>query len=241
MTQTKVFLPQSIRPVPTARHRKRHRVPVVPGLIILFLFLLIGGSFLWRIDSIEISGCSALPSCAAANIQQLKGTWVPGLDLAWVRAQLETWPGIRDIEVRLELPGRLVIGTVPDEIRASIQIGNAWHAVNPRGDIGQSLDLAETPVLKDFPLQEPVIRQALDTGNNLVKKLGGRLLEIRWITPQDFQMKLEVPGRSAPLLLRIQPTGKPEENPFIETLISNKKILWADLRRSDRVVIRELL
>jgi len=241
MTQTEVFLPKSIRPLPATGLRKKRHIPIIPGVIILFILLLIGGSLFWRVDSIEISACPALPPCAATNIGQLKGAWVPGLDLGWVRAQLETWPGIRDIEVRLELPGRLKIQVVPDKIRASIQIGLTFHALGSRGEIGQSLEPAEAPLLRNFPLHAPIIKRALDTGEDVAKKLGGRLLQIRWITPRDLQMKLEIPGRTAPLILRIQPSGKPEENPFLDTLINDQKILWADLRRPDRVVVRELL
>lgn len=239
MAQTPTFLPNSIRP--TVKIRRKRQFSILPFLSILFALLISVGLSSWRIRRIDSQGCEGLPVCVAENLQSLKGSWVPTLDLDEVRRGMDHWPGIRGCEVNLKLPGTLKARAVASQVAASMQTGHGWHAISPTGEIGRHLEHPVSPVLAGIPPRQNALRRTLAAGDRLKQGLQAELIAIHWISPEDLELDMRFSPEGPRLQLRVLPEGSPVEQWCFKYLRNRKKSTWVDLRRSDRVVLRELL
>ena len=240
MSNAPVFLPDRIRPRPGTTRRKRNRRPPLTLATLLAVVFAGIALFNWRIDEVRIASCPGLPPCVAENFRALEGTWVPALDLEALQKLINCWPGIQNCDISLQLPGRLVIRASATPVAASIQTSRGWHAVSPEGEIGRSLDRAVFPVLENFPLEPAQLRRGLETGKRTAEALDGKVLLLRWISPDDIEIQLEFAHREKELYLHVLPEGGPAENWFYTHFENLEQTIWADLRRPDRIVVREL-
>ncbi len=242
MPDGQTFLPASLRPTPQAP-RSRTRSPIrwwlSAGVITTFCVgagILLAG---WRLNAVEITTCTGLPASAVVNLEDLRGTWIPSLDLDKIRQNVETWPGIAGVAVELKLPATLRIQALPDEICASVQIGRTWRGVTCNGALGRRLAEPNFPTLEHFDLDEVDLRSALSTGTRLCNGTIGRLVSIRKITPSDYEVTIAthiLPD--TPSIVRVLPQGAPAEQWWHEAALSGRAPAWADLRLDHRIVIR---
>lgn len=242
MPDGQTFLPASLRPTPQAP-RSRTRSPMrwwlSAGAIVT---LCVGAGILlagWRLNAIEVTTCTGLPASAVANLEDLRGSWIPSLDLDEVRQNVETWPGIDGVAVELKLPATLRIQALPDEICASVQMGRTWRGVTCNGTLGRRLAEPNFPILENFDLGESDLRSALSTGTRLCDGTIGRLLSVRKITPSDYEVTIATHTLpDTPSIVRVLPQGAPSEQWWHETALSGRAPAWADLRLDHRIVIR---
>ena len=107
---------------------------------------------LWRVRAVDVSGCAGLPAAVRSSIEELEGRPALMVSPQWVRRQLEVWPEVAAVEVRLELPKH------PEGLRVTLgspRIGDdrsGWHAVTESGAVGGRLDGPIFPVLEDIPV-----------------------------------------------------------------------------------------
>jgi len=241
MAQTGVFLPGRFRPQPPVRRKQRRPKVFFLRLAVAVVLLLPAVSYFWRIDSVDLSGAPDLPPCVRNNLNALEGTWIPGIDLQRIRGLVDCWPGVKDVEIGIRLPGCLWVRTTVPEIRGCLRVGRTWHAVYLSGRIGNRIDTPVDPVLRGFSGKPREIRKALKAGEWVSGATGGRVLEMRWITPEDLKVVIEMAGRDRPLILDIFPEESPAETGNLQEVVTNPAVVWADLRMSDRIVIRELM
>ena len=64
------------------------------------------------------------------------------LDLGWVRAHVESWPGVSSVEVALELPATLRVVASRAVVEASRPVGRGWHAVAADGSLHVTVTVA---------------------------------------------------------------------------------------------------
>ena len=242
MPDGQTFLPASLRPTPQAPHsrtRKPIRWGLQAGAITAFFVgagILLAG---WRLNTVEIKSCPGLPASAVVNLEDLRGSWIPSLDLDEVRQTVENWPGVTGVTVELELPATLRIQAPPDEICASVPMGRTWRGVTCNGALSRRLAEPGFPVLENFDLDESELRSALATGTRLCDGTIGRLLSIRKITPSDYEVTIAtriLP--ETPSIVRVVPQGAPSEQWWHTAALSGQAPSWADLRSDHRIVIR---
>ncbi len=239
MTPTPAFLPESLRPVPKKPRRRRRRKPLLLGVALIVLGLISGGLYLWRVEEIRLESCPGLPSCVSKNLQSFRGAWIPTLDLDSLRRQVDCWPGIRKCEISLRLPGEIFIRAEADTVAASFRTGLSWRALSPRGEVGRRIERPFPPVLDGFPLLASEMRRGLNAGETLARKLHGKARALRWITPEDLEVSLELDDSAPPVTLRVDPGKDSAGERAVNYLRKLKNVVWADLRQPDRIVIRE--
>ena len=240
MTNAPVFLPESLRPRPgKPRRKKRARRPLVVVAVFLGISLAFLALFKWRISEVRIESCPALPACVAENLEAMRGSWVPALDLGKMQHLIDCWPGVGDCDISLQLPGTLLVRASAAPVAASIPTGHGWHALSPDGEIGRCLGRAVFPVLENFPPDAAELRRGLAAGKRVADGVGGKILSLRWISPDDLELRLEKGKRGRKLVLHVLPEGGPAENWFYRHLRDQENTMWADLRQADRIVVRE--
>ncbi len=239
------FLPLSLRPVPQAAPRASVRRPARVWLrIAAVTAIFIGvGVFLagWRLEAVEATGCAGLPPSAKLNLEDLRGRWIPALDLDQIRQDFERWPGVAEVTVELQLPETLRVRAIPDEICASIPTGRAWRGITCDGVLSRHLGRPKLPLLLGFDGGEGDFQSALSIGNRLSDDTIGHLLSIRKVTPLDYELtiRLGVPPRTTSII-RVLPQGSRSEQWWRTAAFSGQAPAWADLRFDRQVVIRRL-
>jgi len=241
VTNAPVFLPDSLRPRPgkprKPRRKNRARRPLVAATVFLAVSLAGLALFNWRVSEVRIESCPALPACVAANLKAMRGAWVPALDLEEMQHLIDCWPGVGDCDISLQLPGTLLVRASAAPVAASIRTGCRWHALSPDGEIGRCLDQAVFPVLENFPPDPSELHRGLKAGKRVADGIGGKILSLRWVGPDDLELRIGVHDRE--IVLHVLPEGGPAERWFYQHLKDQENTMWADLRQADRIVVRE--
>jgi len=225
------FLPDRLRPPPTARKRRRgYALLTVVPLTLLALPR-------WQVGEVLVEGCPKLPAAAVQSLHELVGQPAIGIDLEALRDRVEIWPGVGEVEVELQLPGTVRVSATAAVSRGSLRIGRSWHGVAADGSLTGVLDIALPPVLEGFS-SELERSRGLAVANRLETATGGQVQEVRRITPADFRLRLLPPDGSSERVIHVVPRGTGAERAWCAALADG--VLhqpWADLRWADRIVI----
>ncbi len=230
------FLPDSLRPQPKAEPRSRRgfRIRLVPGP---------GSPRRRRLDrslvarqDVSVQTCAGIPASVAIDLEGLRGHWVPAVDLGWVRRHVEQWPGVGTVDVELQLPGKLVVRAVAEEVCGSVPVGLGWRAVSCDGRPSRRLDRPQAPVFRGFGADEVQLRRALAVGRRFGGAGEGDVLSVRRVTPVDYEVRLG-PQAGEPVTVRVLPGGSLAETWWKQKWAGGRAPLWADLRFDDRVVV----
>ncbi len=232
------FLPDSLRPQPKTPPRSRRGFHLRLGLSLTAIAAVIWLAASWRLQAVSVRTCPGLPAAVAEDLVDLRGQWVPTVDLQWVRRQAEQWPGIADVDVELQLPGTLVVRAAEEEYCGSIPVGTGWRAVSCDGRPGRRLQGPSPPILEGFGADEVRLRRGLAVGRRFAGGHRGSVLSVREVTPLDLEVRLRSqPGAGDPVTVRVLPGGSPTEAWWLEKRTEGRAPLWADLRFDDRVVV----
>jgi len=225
-----MFLPDRLRPALPRRRPRRllALVAAIPGCLLLLP--------LWRVQTVDVTGCGELPVSLERSLRQLEGTSLLTLDLDRVREQVEAWPGVASVEVRLELPGTLHVTVRQATARASVPVGAGWHGVDDAGRLTGALAQPLPLSLERFPPSPEELRQGLAVADRIGRACLARVRTVRRITPSDFAVALERAGTELVIHVRPQPTVG--ERLWCEHAASGQLAWrWADLRWDSRLVL----
>ena len=244
MREERTFLPASLRPAPQTL-RPRGRLLIRSWLKIIATIVVCVGvvSLLaqWRIDVVEVNECTGLPASAAVNLTDLRGRWIPAVDLEKIRQDVERWPGIAGASIELKLPATLRVRALADEICASVPMGRTWRGVTCNGHLSHRLSEPRLPILEGFNSNVADLRSALSTGTRLCDGTTGRLLSVRKITPSDYEVTIgNSSHKGTPSVARVLPQGTPSEQWWRTAVLNGQAPAWADLRLGQRIVIRRV-
>ncbi len=193
---------------------------------------------MWRVQAVDVSGCSGLPSELMTSLDDLVGRPTLAVSPQWVRHQLEAWPAVSAVEVRLELPGTLRISAKQTQAHGSVPVGKRWHAVTASGTLGGNLDEPIEPVLSVTPGSPAEVRKALWVARRIAGQSGGHVRGVRPITPVDYEVDLVPPGTDRPVVLRVRPEASRAEAQWCRGMARGEVSPgWVDLRWDDRVVL----
>jgi hypothetical protein len=97
--------------------------------------------------------------------------------------------------------------------------------------------IAAPPILEGFD-GEVERGRALAVARRLGEASGGRVMEIRRVTPADYLVQLEADGRDGVLGIHVDPQGSAAEKAWCAAIAKGSPMRqWADLRWPDRMVI----
>jgi hypothetical protein len=226
------FLPDRLRPR-APRRRTRWQVlafALLPGVLALVPS--------WRVRAVEVEGCPALPASVRGSLATLAGTPVALLDLGWVRRQVEVWPGVASVEVRLDLTGALRVGTHASRVEGSVPVGRGWHGVAPDGALAGPMAEERQPVLAGFGHRPDELWRGLEVARRLGRETGGTVSLVREVTPGDCLVELVLPGGAAPVVVHVQPKATESERFWCRQVRAGARVApWTDLRAERRLVV----
>jgi hypothetical protein len=227
-----VFLPDRFRPLQTGRRSRR------PLLLLVVVAALPFTALWWRVTAVEMSACQGLPRSVAASLDGVVGRFPLSVDPEWIRGQIEVWPVVESVDVRLELPGTLRINATAVQPAASVPMGEGWLAVAEDGRIAGSLDRPHEPLLVGFGFEAGELEQGLRVARRLEAASGARVEELRSITPVDFELRLRIGQNGRIVVVHVQHEATAAEHLWCERAAQGLDIPpWVDLRREDRLVI----
>jgi len=225
------FLPDRLRPPKTGRKRKRGfaLLTVVPVMLLVLPQ--------WQVGEVVVEGCPKLPTAAVHSLNELVGQPALGLDLGTVRDRVEVWPGVGEVEVELELPGTVRVRAEDAVSRGSLRVGRSWHGVAADGSLTGIVQVPLPPVLDGF-VGDDDRSDGLSVVSRMEAATGGRVSEIRRITPVDYRLQLQLPGAGEETVIHVLPQGTNAESAWCAAAAAGSIAqLWADLRWEDRIVI----
>lgn len=224
------FLPDRFRPRPPRRRSSR------PWLALVTLAAIPLAVPWWRVQAIEVNGFPGLPATVTRSLEDLVGGFPLLVDPQWVRQQVEVWPVVETVDVRLQLPGTLTVSATQVAPEGCLPMGRGWQAVSADGTLAGPLDAPRQPVLRGFSHRPQELRRALEVARRLEVASGGRAQAVRFVTPTDFEVELQLAdGASAVVHVRPEVTAG-ERFWCRRTLEGDSTMLWADLRWEDRLV-----
>lgn len=225
------FLPERLRP-PTNRRKRRRGFALLTVVPVMLLALP-----RWQVGKVLVEGCPKLPAAAVYSLRELVGQPALGLDLESVRDRIEIWPGVGEVEVELELPGTIRVRARAAVSHGSIRVGRSWHGVAADGSLAGIVDVALPPVLVGFVGNDDR-RDGLAVVRRLEAATGGRVMEIRRITPVDYVVRVQPAGTAEEMVIHVLPQGTSAESAWCAAVAAGSMSgPWADLRWQDRIVI----
>jgi cell division septal protein FtsQ len=190
----------------------------------------------WRVQAVEVRGCPGLPKTVTRSLQDLVGLCPLALDPQWVRRQVEVWPVVETVDVRLQLPATVQVSATRVVPSGSVPIGRGWQAVAEDGNLAGSLESPLAPVLKGFANQPDELRLALRIARRLERSSGGRVEVVRFITPADIELRLHLADMTE-AVVHVQSEETEGERYWCDLVARGEPTAaWADLRWDDRIV-----
>jgi cell division septal protein FtsQ len=227
------FLPDRLRP---ATPRRRNRRPL--WLLLVVLAAVPAAIPWWRVQAVELTGYRGFPVTVHDSLGALVGRSPLTVDPQWVRRQVEVWPEVATVDVRLELPSTLTVHTTPAVSHGSVPSGRRWRAVTEDGGLAGPLDQPQYPVLVGFSCEKIALATALGVARRVAVATGAVVEEVRVVTPTDFEVRLRPRTDRQPVTVRVQPTQTKGERFWCERFSSGEwEQVWADLRWEDRVIV----
>jgi hypothetical protein len=192
----------------------------------------------WRIDSVEIDACPALPDPVRAELVALSGASPLTLDLRRVQHLVEAWPGVAGVSVAVELPSTLRVQARGARVAGSMPVGTAWHAVAETGEPAARIDAPVRPVLRGFATVPAELRVGLEVAARLEQGSGLEVLEVRQVMPDDLEVVLE-PAAEPPVAARVGAETTATERAWCAAVLAGARpATWTDLRQPNRVIVR---
>lgn len=229
---SEVFLPERLRPTPIRRRSRR------PLLLLAVLAATPLMAPWWRVRAVELVGYPGLPASVSRTLEDLVGSFPLTVDPQWVRRQVEVWPGVAAVDVRLQLPGTLRVSATPVAPQASVPSGRGWHAVAADGAFAGTLERPQLPVLEGFSFRAGELRQGLEVAGRIARGTGAVVEVVRSVTPVDLEVQVRPAGSDRPLVVRVRPRETAAERFWCATVAQGAPLApWADLRSEDRLVI----
>jgi len=193
---------------------------------------------LWRVQAVDLTGCTGLPSEVTAQLEGLVGRPALAVSPAFVRRQLEVWPEISAVEVQLELPGTLRVTARATEPAGSVPVGDRWHAVTRAGELAGAVDLPVEPVLEGVRHRPAELRHALAVAERVRRSTGATVQTVRQITPSDLEVRVLAAGGEQPFVLHVRADATAGELFWCDRIARGEATApWADLRWDNRVVL----
>ncbi len=229
------FLPDRLRPAVARRTPRRRRWWwLALGLLSALLVLLP----CWRVRAVAVDACGAVPPATRKSLSDLVGTPVPLVDLQWVRGQLEAWPGVRAVEVELELAGKLRAVARPCTLAGSIPTGRRYHGLTGDGAVAGSVDGPLAPLLEGFPPRPEELGRGLGVVRRLEQASGAAVERVERVTPVDWLVLLRPPGAAETVAVRVGPTVTESEGFWCRQARAGARLApWSDLRGERRLVL----
>jgi hypothetical protein len=233
MNGTHRAVPERLRPRPV-RRRSRRRLALFAALPVLLLPLR-----WWQLSEIRLGDSPALPAVTRQSLGAFVGTSPLVLDLDWVRHQVEIWPGVAAVDVRLELPGTLHVTARPTEVAGSIKIGSHWHGVAADGSFAAAIGGPRPPQLEGFTWHPDELARALAIAARLAAASGAEVTRVRYLTPADNRLTLMPPtGNGEPLTVMVASQPTEAERRWCEAVRNgHSPAPWSDLRSATRLVL----
>lgn len=226
------FLPDSLRPHAPRKSSRR------PLLLVVLLPAVVSLVPLWRVQAVDVSGCSNLPEVVTASIEELAGRPTLAVSPQWVRHQLEVWPEVASVEVRLELPNTLRVAARRTVPHGSIAVGRGWHSVTEAGAIGGRLDRPFLPVLEGAGCRPEELRRALGVARRIERSTGGRVESVRVVTADAYRVLVRPPDHDGVVNIQVGPEPTVGERYWTSRVAAgHSPAPWVDLRWDDRVVM----
>lgn len=226
------FLPDRLRPHAPRRASRR------PFLVVVLVPTALVLVPLWRVHAVDVSGCAGVPEVVRASIEELQGRPAVLVSPQWVRQQLEAWPEVATVEVRLELPSTLKVSAERTVPQGSVAVGRGWHAVTESGAVGGRLDGPVLPVLEDIACRPQDMRRALAVARRIERASGGGVESVRAVTPTAYEVRVLLAGGDRPLVLHVGPEATGGERYWLARVAAGDvSVDWVDLRWDDRVVL----
>jgi len=227
------FLPDHLRP--RERRRRPRRGVIAPATLLAVTLVMLP---MWTVQRVEVTGTEVVPPEVTTSLTSLVGHSVLLLDLDWVRQLAAGSPSVGEAQVRLDLPGSLVIGISPQAAQGSMQIGSGWHAVAPDGRLAGPVPAPIGPRLVGFR-RSADRRAAFAVARRLTDATGAGVDEIRQVTPADYRLVLSFDGVDRAVTLHVGPEATTAERTWCRTTKDHGPASdWADLRWSNRMVLR---
>lgn len=225
------FLPDRLRP-PKLGRRSRRGLVLASAVPLMVLALP-----LWRVDSVVVEGCSKLPPAAIDGLDALAGQPALGLDVEAIRDAVKAWPGVGEVQVELELPGTLRVRAAEAPTLGSVRVGQGWHGVDAAGRLTGVTPVPVEPILEGFT--DDVERaRGLAAAQRVAVAATVSVHGVRRVTPHDYELQLVRPDDAAPTVVHVAPEGTVAEQAWTAAFAGGTVIhRWADLRRSDRIVV----
>jgi len=228
-----IFLPDRLRP--SAPRRSPRRPSLLLAAIPALLALLAPA---WCVNRVEVTADPTLPAAARRSLATLVGTPVVLLDLGWVRAQVESWPGVSSVEVALELPATLRVSSGGVSVEGSRPVGRRWHGVAADGGLAGPLPGPQRPVLEGFAPRPDELLKGLGVARRLELSSGGTVDSVRRLTPADCRVTLRVGGSDAPVVVHVLPRETEAERFWgRQTRAGVSPAATSDLRSDRRLVL----
>ena len=224
-------LPDRLRPMPP---RRRSRRPLAGLALVATLPM---AAPWWQVQAVEVTGFPGLPDSVIDTLQELVGRFPLAVDPQWVRRQVEVWPGVGTVDVRLEMPGTVHVNATAVSPQASVPRGVRWQAVALDGSLAGPLDRPKGPVLEEFPVDPVELRRGLEVARRVERATGGRVDAVRLVTPADYEVRLRLADGEQETVILILSGETEGERYWCERAARGEPLpAWADLRWHDRVV-----
>jgi hypothetical protein len=193
---------------------------------------------MWRVQAVEVRGGEVVPPSTSVSLEGLSGHLIPLLDLDWLHGVAAVRPEVSDVQVRLDLPGTIVVAIYPEQMRGSMAVGSGWHAVAADGRMAGAIAGPSAPELIGF--QRPADRRsAFSVARRIADASGGRVVSLEQVTPADYRLELEIGQPSRAVTVHVDPGGTEAEEVWCELVKNDGAVVWADLRWPHRIVMRE--
>ena len=226
------FLPDRLRP---HAPRRASRSPLLAIALVPMALVLVP---MWRVQAVDVSGCADVPAVVRTSIKELEGRPTVMVSPQWVRRQLEVWPEVATVEVRLELPSTLKVSAERTFPHGSVAIGRGWYAVTELGAVGGRLDGPVFPVMEDISCRAQEMRRALAVSRRIAEATGGQVESIRLVTPTAYEVRVRPPQEKRLVILHVGPYATDAERYWAARVAAGDAPAdWADLRWDDRVVL----
>jgi hypothetical protein len=193
---------------------------------------------MWRVQAVDVSRCKGLPEEVTSSLQDLVGRPAIAVSPQWVRHQLEIWPAVSAVEVRLELPATLHVAAEAADAHGSVPVGRRWHVVARGGSVGGALDQPLEPVLEGTQCRPESIRKALAVARRIEEAAVAKVELVREVTPADYLVRLRPEGGGRTVVMHVRPEATAGEAYWCKKLAAgNATADWVDLRWDDRLVV----
>jgi hypothetical protein len=193
---------------------------------------------MWRVSKVEVEGECGLPPAAVHSLNQLVGRSTLGIDVDEIRDEVRVWPVVGEVEVELLLPGTIRVRVTGAEVFGSVQVGRGWHGVCGDGRLAGVLGEPIDPVLIGFGAGHVDRKRGLEVAGRLAAITDDRVVEVRRVTPVDFQVRIEPVDGGRTLTVHVRPEGSGAEGSWFAARAEGKIFgVWADLRWGDRMVL----